>query len=477
MPADQIEVEIVSLDDKGIRARWVTAALVLVFAATAVRLVINFSYSYPPGTDAGYYPMQTRTWLLRGHLMYDDLPFLFWLNAALSRSLMVLGMKLDDAVLLASRILDSIIEPWAAIGIMGLAYAWALDRRKALLGCTAAAAFVVLSPPVVRMLSDFEKNSAGFVFMSAALWVCRKAMVGRSLHVWIGLAAILALLAITHLGVFATTLAIVVTAILMWCVLHLRANWQRGIAGAILLGGCAVLIALLASFDSARASKLMRAPKELFRLRDVFVLPVPVIVVFLFLIGMAMGFLWRDRANLQVGDIAIVIALAVVTLFAVVPKSYVYFDRLFLMVTVPASFLLAFIMSRLHRVARPAGFALLALFLFAAAAAPSAVQRPLMNEAAAAEVRNIGKEISDPGTTMVIAPHGLEWWAGYFLGTSVRSTFPTANAPLTQYRRVLFLRNTIDCPRDIVSPFGMPPVKEGSPRIYLGHYVEVYEMD
>jgi len=169
MPANPAETAFPTEDDR-VPGLWVAAALVLVSAATLVRLYLNFSYAYPPGTDAGYYPLQTRTLLLRGHLMYDDLPLMFWMNAGLSKLLVVLGMKLDAAVLAASRVIDSIIEPWAAAGIIALGYLWSGGKRRALLGCTVAAGFAVLSPPILRMLSDFEKNSVGFVLSGHAAW-------------------------------------------------------------------------------------------------------------------------------------------------------------------------------------------------------------------------------------------------------------------------------------------------------------------
>jgi hypothetical protein len=48
------------------RRTWVVTSLGLVLAAVVVRVVIDFSHPYPPGIDAAYYPMQTRSWLMRG---------------------------------------------------------------------------------------------------------------------------------------------------------------------------------------------------------------------------------------------------------------------------------------------------------------------------------------------------------------------------------------------------------------------------
>ena len=134
------------------RSWWIGATASLVAVAVLVRFSINFARPYPPGVDAAYYPLQTYTWLTQGRLMYDDLPLIFWLNAGLSKVLAAGGRPLPDAALVASRVIDSIFEPFAAVAVMALAYVWAGGRRAALVGCLAAGMLVVLSPPVMRML-------------------------------------------------------------------------------------------------------------------------------------------------------------------------------------------------------------------------------------------------------------------------------------------------------------------------------------
>ena len=89
-------------DDDGVRRLWIATTLGLVLVAIVVRFSINFSYAYPPGTNAAYYPVQTRTWLTHGHLLYTDLPLIFWLNAGLSKVLIASGLTISDAVLIAS---------------------------------------------------------------------------------------------------------------------------------------------------------------------------------------------------------------------------------------------------------------------------------------------------------------------------------------------------------------------------------------
>ena len=103
---------------------WTATALGVVLGAIVVRCILNFSHVYPPATDAAYYPMQTRLLLTHGHLMYQDLPLIFWLNAALTKLLTLLGWTMDAALLMASRVVDSVAQPWTAAGVMAAGYAW-----------------------------------------------------------------------------------------------------------------------------------------------------------------------------------------------------------------------------------------------------------------------------------------------------------------------------------------------------------------
>ena len=472
MSEDTARMDPETTDDPAPRAWWLAAALAVVSAATVFRLAMNFSHSYPPGVDAAYYPLQTRAWLLRGHLMYDDLPLYFWINAAFSKVLTIFGMSLNDAVLFSSRALDSFIEPWVAAGVLALGYVWSEGRRKALLGCTAAAVLAVLSPPVVRMLSDFEKNSLGFVLLCAALWACRSAMIRHTARAW--------LVPGSHPGSFRHDASRRLRddlddcrhcGALMVLLVNEVVSENGQLQARIFAAGAALLVALLALFDPGRTARLLRAPAHLFRIRDLFVLPLPILVVAVVFIGIAMGLLWRDRRILPDADIAIASALAFATALAFCPKSFEYFDRLFLMGIVPACLLLAFMMTRVRSVSRLAGFALFILAFLAATASPQAVQRPIMDNAVAAEMRDIRKQIADPDSTLVVAPHGLEWWAGYFVETPVRNALVPASS--RHYRRILYLRNTIDCPPDIASPFGMPTISKDATKVYFGHYVEV----
>ncbi len=185
---------------------------------------------------------------------------------------------------------------------------------------------------------------------------------------------------------------------------------------------------------------------------------------------------WRDRRMLEVADIAIVSAAVAALVVVATPKSFVYLNRLMLMAPVPGE--PAAGVCRGQKSSDQASGSVhrwLVVAVYAAVVAPEAVQPPFMTREIAAELQTIKEQIGDPQSTLVIAPHGLEWWAGHILGTPVRSE--PAPGTAHDYRRVLVLRNTVDCPRDVVNPFAAPPIRDSAVKLYAGRCVELYQSE
>src|SRR5206468_1369725 len=158
------------------------------------------------------------------------------------------------------------------------------------------------------------------------------------------------------------------------------------------------------------------------------------------------------------------------------PKSWEYFDRLWLMAIVPGAFLIAFILIRrsIGNFSSWPSYGVLAVALTLAAISRTAVEGPYMIEGAATELKEFRAQIVNRQSTLVVAPHGLEWWAGYFLDTPVRmKLLPDAS----RYKRVLRIVHTIAFkPPDAGPGFSPRPLGPPALRIYGGTYVNVYEL-
>ena len=65
------------------------------------------------------------------------------------------------------------------------------------------------------------------------------------------------------------------------------------------------------------------------------------------------------------------------------------------------------------------------------------VKGPVIPDGSDEELIAMRALIGDPDKTLVVARHGLQWWAGHFLHTPVRNTLP--DDAFTKYDRVLQL--------------------------------------
>jgi hypothetical protein len=408
------------------RRAWIRATIGLVLAGIAIRLAVDFSRAYPPGTDAGYYPMQSRWLLVHGRLLYDDLPLVFWMNAGLAKLAVACGWELDAAVMAASRLIRAVVPPLVAVPIMALGYRWSGGRRQALSGCAAVAMLAVASAPVMRGIS-MDKTSVGLVWQATAVWASILAMARPSTARWSVLLASLALSALTHIGAFGVTAFMVGIAVARWA-WQGRAHashslWRTGAAG---LTTAVLLVGALAYFEPRRAVALLQAPFVFFlsgvttpfRL-DQIGLTLSAVVAAVTAIGIHRA--WRDRAAVPPADRTMVFA-AVIAVFVIARRSIAEASRW------PAR-------------------ALLAAAVVVAATSPFHAPDSLLNSEAGQELRSLRTLVPNPVSTLVVAPHGLEWFAGFILYTPVRlGGYGPINAErlpegaLARYRRVMLLR-------------------------------------
>lgn len=470
------------VSDSAGRKWWWGVACAVILLGIAARVIVDFSHAYPPGTDAGYYPMQTRSLLVHGRLMYDDLPLIFWIDAALARLLILCGWQFDAAVLAASRLLNAVAHPLVAGAVLGLGYSWSDGRRTALPGCSAAALLSVVSGPVVQAIG-FQKASLGLVWMAFALWGCRAAMVHSTWRAWGLVCALVVLAALTHVGAFATTALLLASACGYW--FWLKRAKRSGVALLLAVATAAALGALLFYVDPRRAQGLVEGAVLMF---------VPALFGVGFGLDAAGKALWavlvvvllagarrlrRDRADTRDADLAVAGAVVVTCALLIWPKNAAYFYRLLLMAPLPGAFILAFISARraTRNVSPLPAVLLLGLAIGAAVQSAWMVPPAVVDGRVARELAELRAQIPRPDTTLVVAPHGLEWFAGYFLHTPVRQgpygTIHRNDLPsdsFARYRRVLLLRfaRLAARPSAAADP-GMVRV------VYAGSALEMYE--
>jgi hypothetical protein len=189
---------------------WYMALAVVIALAWFVRGTMLFRGAVPAGMDAGYYAVQARDLLEHGTLRWADVPITFMVDAVLAKCLMVtIGWDIDTATLFASRVVDALAEPMAAIPLFMAAWIFAGGKRSMIPGAIAVGLAITVSAPLLRMVGDFEKQSMAYVFM-AGTWICgwiaMRSESGRGATRWWFVAAfLLVMAALTHAGTFAAT--------------------------------------------------------------------------------------------------------------------------------------------------------------------------------------------------------------------------------------------------------------------------------
>lgn len=499
------------------------AALGVLVLASWLRGSINLAGALPPGMDAAYYPLQARTLLERGRLMYQDMPLTFALHAAIGKAWSALaGVGLDDALLATARWFDTLVPPVAGALLVAMVWRWSAPRVHGLARASALAAGVgvgllaAASWPTLRMTGDFQKNSFGLVWCVACAWALTSALarVGEpgAVRRWliVGLTALLA--ALTHVAAAGVAALIAAVALPVWAIWSSRLTLRRAawsLAAVLVLAGA--LLALVFVASPRRAEALAAAPIRLFQgsggagamgppgmpghpgsAPSLVRWPVEpagrvALVGAVCAAALALGVLLIRRRDAHPARAGLMVGASACALLVTCPLLHPeYAQRLNLIAPIPTALALAAAFAELLNARSPraapifvsaagliVGAASLATGLIAAshwsprlpewlAAGPvgfgglGGPRGPggrgpggagpvggmaIITPDAADELRALRPEIGTDFRTLIVARHGLEWWAGFLLNAPVREGSMPDDA-WQRYDRVWFLQES-----------------------------------
>lgn len=434
-------------------------AAVILFASI-LRGSLLFGTTLMPGTNGGYYPVQARALLTHGTLGLPDLPLIFFIQASLARAVQwISGRDLDSCILLAAKLTDTILPALVALPVALLVRRWAKAARAPLWIAPVAAAAVVLSAPILGMVGNFEKNSLGL------LWLC---LLLLFLHLWMtlptagnaaGVLCFWGLSAMTHIGVFGATVLFGGLAIGFFLVMQRGLGWRvlwPLLAAALVVGVTAAGIVLW-KFDAARIQRLAAAlthpadymtggnmgpdrnaplPFVLMQAGTSLVFAIPCIAALLTC--------WRQRTALPQADFCVAAACAVGVL--VLTGPWVQGDkapRFSLIAIAPAVMAAAFALIHCKNRRLRAG---LAIFGAACMIGPTVFVfreggRPSISDDGLRELRSLAPLITNPDKTLVVARHGIEWWAAWALHTHIAQVPALRSSDWQNFEAVYFLRS------------------------------------
>ena len=440
----------------GCHQLWINTTCAIVVVAIAIRLILNFRHTLAPGMDAAFYPMQTR-WLIKyGELMFSDMPLMFWLNVGVSTLLELGGWSFDAATQLSPRLIDCFSQPWAAVPIMVLGYAWTNGRRELLPYIAAAAVIAVISPPIMRMAGDFQKNSLGLVWMAFSILALHEALASDlKIWRWLIVALFVVLAALTHVGAFAITCVILAGCLLGFLIANGSKFWQQHsrkilVVAAVCIVGLVGLVLVMSQVAPAKTQRFL----NLTRIASKFNLNVrPLALIVAGAVYALLGFLlwkiWKHRPKIEPANFAIGFGMIFgLTIMSLPVLEETWLMRFQLMTPIPAA-ILTMLLLKIFQIDQRSVWIKRSVLAVAGLLAIAAVffpQGPVISEAAAKELKSAHFEFIKTGAgwskgkiknTLIVAPHGIEFWAGLLLGTRASQNIPNR---IDEYERVLVLK-------------------------------------
>lgn len=464
----------------GTRSGRLIFVLIVTAIAIMVRLSIDFSTPLMPKVNSAYYLVQARS-VAEGRGLEYRTPFflVFWIAGQLANVLhLVRGGDLSDSVILASKLVDSILPVFVCIPIFLLSRKWDEIRQLSLLSFVTPAFFSVIYYPALVMTSDFQKNALGMVWFSLLIYYSYLSIRSPHIRNYLGIIGALLLGSITHVGALGATLAYTMAfAVVCYLAHSLQSKklWRRFLI-AVIVYGLLLLILPYVPLPSkvGMIANVITHPHTLFKNSIIFNIlnhrriplgPLGLLNIVL-IDAIAFGSVWmllKKRAEIIFAQKITVVAAILTSLILASPLTTwdLGAGRLFLMAYLPASVLLIFLLQHIS-LKKQAGLNILVLICTVGTAlvAWKPITTTAIPEKSLKELDELKQFITDTEKTLIIARHGLEWWAAWTLRTDVTQEYKISEQSWNRYDTVLFLQQIAEhCPLGPMG-YGGPPFKE-----------------
>lgn len=463
----------------------------LYFISAAVRLKINFSTEYIGGGNGAYYLVLVRSILENGTLFSREFPLIFWLEAGIAYIPLKLGlMNLNSAVDLVTRLFDSFVPPLSVIPAYLLTQKL-IGKKTGQLPKFVIAAFSIFYLSFFMLVSDFQKNSLGLLWLFWLLYWISTIHESRSPKNILFASIFFFLTAVTHYGCIGVAIAIVVVDLLITKALTF--SWRQLLTGII-----SVVIVILFAFAVVniispwRLKSLLEIPSKIFNNpvivfivnKQPAISPLDIItiaIVNIIAITSLIQFFRKSKSvnRNQQGFIASMILLS---LFLASPLLGLEFaQRLYFISYLTALPLLAFIYTNINSAIAKRimiSFLIIALSL----STLLSLGKPNysnMNKTLYAELLKMKNVLPEEERSLIVARHGLEFWSTWiFRNNAVRQT-ELAPVYWRWFNKVYFLIQKKD--RSPFGPAGIfggsfrePSVPKSSRHLFSGEYFELY---
>ena len=414
----------------------VLSIMLITLAAISLRLYFSFSHELIPGMDGGYYPLQVRNILNTGFPVYSDFPLYFYFCTFLIKGISFLGFTINDGTIITViKIVDSLALPMLAIPL-----SWILsksERKIPLLAKSAIVFFAVSSATPLIILGDLQKNAFAIPFVFLFIWFFENYLITPERRNLIAAVLSLVLIALIHFGVFVFCLAFLTISLLV-------VYRKKAILPSILVIVLGFAVVLL--FDSNRAYRLLTFWNVIFENPVLFQGPLPIHLLLNVIISLSLaasGFYQfiKYSGNNNVTEYLVLILSFLLFVFALPIYDSEYYNRFNVLLFVPQSLLILYLIRMNQKFAVPFSILLILITSFSIFTTFSEGKQPCIDELAYQDLQNLKKHLPDnKENSIIIAEHGLEFWTAWALNVKVGQERGMNKINSEKYRNITILR-------------------------------------
>lgn len=471
--------KLISFFSENIFSARVLAFIIITLTAIISRFYISFSNDLFIGVDGGYYPLQVRSILNDGHLVFYDVPLYFYFCAIVIKTASLFGLAItNETIILVIKIIDCIVLPLLAVPVLKLVSV--KDRHIPLLSEISILLFVVFSFSPLIMLGDLQKNGFAVPFLFMFIYFFENYLVtGQKRNLLFSILTLF-IIALTHFGVFVFGMAF--TIVSLFVVYKKKAILPSVLT--LLIG-----IAIISFFDFNRALRLITFWNVIFENPALLQGPMPLLLLFNVLFSYLLvlfAMVQYRKNNHKVNGQMVLILVVLISIFAFPFFDLEYFHRFEILLFIPQSLLIVNLIRMNKNLAIPFSTVLVLLAAFSISMNLREMKKPVIDKLALQDLQNIIRYIpANRDSTIIIASHGLEFWTAWTLNVKVRNDRAFDKLVPEKYRNIIILQQKkefmekplgkMPLPKPSGSKGGLPPIGQPMGRPVPENFKLIYD--
>ncbi|MBS3946081.1 MAG: hypothetical protein KGZ42_11320 [Melioribacter sp.] len=462
---------------------------VIYLVSASIRLFLNFSTEFFPGANGAFYLANVRSIIESGEILFKDFPLIFYLEALLAKLFILIGIAgVEGSIDLACRLFDSFIPALAIIPAYYLAHRLSnVEENKFTPIVTASISILYIS--FLILVSDFQKNSLGIVWLFGLMLWTHKSMSSKRIADYLITILFFVLTGITHFGCFLVTILYVIILALIKNIIVKKISIKFTVISISLIIISYIIILLISPsrlktvFDFV--NNAFRDPVIILFLQKKPVISpidlVNIILTNLIAISALLFYIKRFQTITEVNKIFYFSSIILSLILAFPFIGFEWSQRLTFISYVPAVSLIPFILNNIRTpgTKKIVYSCLIAVVFFSIVVRINIKPISNMNRDQFNELNRLKENLPSDGRVLMVARHGLEWWASYILRMPVVRETALEKVYWERFDYILFIiQKKGKAPFGPTGLFG-PPFREpfltvGSRKLFDGYYYSLY---